>query len=253
MPEPIDIRKKQAADLIKKQAEEKATLDALSAAQKYRNDMASRRMQHDEDVEKELKEKGFTLDERGNQVTLWKKLMRTADHAINEGQHAYQDWRSSMLSLLEIYSQLLKAISQSRDELLSPVTKTMKQMFREQVFYPLKDKIMDAIRGEPRGDLPTLVHDLSMSDDNKLKIGEIKFGDDSRPDSPGEFNNAFATLVTLWLKDHDYELAADNTFVTADAHKTVLTKEKFEELKDDKDKGLNAFLGLNTQLEFRPR
>ncbi|EHL30157.1 hypothetical protein [Legionella drancourtii] len=258
MAEPVDIIKKQSVDIIKKNAEEHAMQATLIAKQKLRNDEANRRMRSDEDLDKELKDKGFTTDERGNMITLWKKLMREAERAINEGQHAYNDWRSSMMSLLELCSLFLKALSQSRDELLNPVTKIMKQTFREQVLYPLKDKIMDAIRGQPRGDLPTLVHDLTMSDDNKLKIGEITFGDGSRPtsDDPNnleKFNNAFATLVTLWLKDNGYELAADNTFVTTDEHQTVLTKEKFEELKDDEGNGLNAFLDLNTQLEFRPR
>lgn len=241
-----------ADETIKKIAEQKAEQDALNAAQKYRNDMVHRRLALDADNAQKLKEKGYTTDERGNKTTLWEKLDRAADSAINEGQHAYQDWRSSMMSLLELCSLLLKAASQSRKELFSPA----KQILRESILYPLKDKCADALRGRPRGDLPELIHDLTMSDDHKLKIGNLKFGDDSDPTSTADasqFNAAFSTLATLWLKDQGYELAADDTFVKADEHKTVLTKEKLEELKNDPENGLNAFLEKDNELEFRPR
>lgn len=241
-----------ADETIKKLAEQKAEQDAINTMQKYRNDMANRRLAMDEDNAQRLKEKGSTTDERGNKTTLWEKLERAADSAINEGQHAYQDWRSSMMSLLELCSLFLKAASQSRDELLSPATKVVKQLFREKVLYPLKDKCLDAIRGQPRGDLPELLHDVTMSDDHKLKIGDITFGDKSGANVP-EFNSAFVTLVNLWLKDNNYELSADNTYVSADEHKIVLTKEVFEKLKEDPEKGLNAFLGKDNELEFRPR
>lgn len=238
-----------AANKIEARAKEHALKEALEAQQVMRGKLQEQRMARDLDALAALKEKGFTTDERGNKITLWQDALHAAEKAINAEQNAYNDWRSAMMALLSMYAKMVKAISHRFEEARRPYTDKIVQTIREGVLYPLKDKIMDKIKGDPDIKLDTLVHDIKMSEDNKLMIGDIKC-DGAQPD-PG-FKPAVATLVGIWLRDQGYELAPDDTYVTADDNKTVLTAEKFKELKEDETNGLDAFIKANTKLESRP-
>jgi hypothetical protein len=238
-----------AARELEERVKEKAKEDAAAAQQAYRAKLANQRMMDDLDAAARLHDKGFTSDRSGKKITLWEELDQLADNAINSGQEAYNDWRSAMMALLALFAKVVKAMSQSISEATQPMTDKIKQTVREKFVYPLRDKFLDHIRGDPTIDLPTLVHDVNMSDDNKLNVGDIKL-DGSTPDR--EVNRSFETLVNLWLASEGYELAPDDTYVTADAHKTVLTKDAFEALKNDEEHGLDTFLESNVDLQFRP-
>ncbi|MGC1182863.1 hypothetical protein [Legionella sp.] len=245
MTDNVKIKAKQDLENI---VRKKATQDAEDATRKHRQELRNLREQQDADNLSNLSKKRVKTDKQGQEISLWDELAHKADEAVHSEQHAYHDWRAAMMSLLAMYSLLVKAVSEELDVKIKPPITVLKQLVREEVLYPLKDRIVDAVRGQPRVDLPKLIHSVTMSDDNKLMIDDVKCAG-SKPIP--EFNPAFRTLVSLWLNDQGYEPAAEDTYTTNDAHKTELTKERFEELKNSKEFGLNTFLEENVNLQFK--
>lgn len=127
-----------------------------------------------------------------------------------------------------------------------------------------KDKIVDKLRGDPRINIPTLVHDVSMDENNQLQIGGFKTANkgtdfnvlNEKQEEVASLKNEFDTLVKLWLNTNHYMKMNDGTYVNNDAdspdYNKVLTKEKFEELKNDAEHGLNHFLETNSDVRFSP-
>jgi hypothetical protein len=251
------------SEKLKKEAYELEQKRVAAETERYRKELSDQRILKFEDYLAKVRRSCVTKDEKGNDVLLWDKVLHEAHRYIHSGQESYNDWRSAMMSLLALYSLMVDAASGSIKSTLAPSVLTKLVGVREQALYPLRDKIMDKLRGEPRVDIPAMVHDVAMGDDNKLQIAPLKGIDGRSTQFTGadmqtvDLNPTFRSLVSLWLKDQGYEPGVeDGTYVnkahgTADYNK-VLTKEKFNELKDDKTHGLDAFLEENVELQFSP-
>jgi hypothetical protein len=237
------------AERLKQQVKTKEEEKALAAQDAYRKDLANKRALQDLDHAAQLRQKGYTTDRStGKPITLWEDLNQAASSAANSEQHAYNDWRSAMMSLLSLYAKFVKTLSHSVDETLQPAKDKIAQTVREHIFYPIKDKFMDLIRSKPDIDLPALVHNVKMSDEGKLVVGDVVC-DGHNPDR--DINRSFETLVNLWLVEKGYVPGPDDTYVSNDEHKTPLTKEMFNHLKDDNNNGLNAFFENHVDLQIR--
>ncbi len=258
----IAQKKKEMQDDLNRLATERD----IAAAQAYRQRLMAARQSADLDAISQLKQAGMTHDEHGREITLWDKLVRDADRAIHSEQNSYNDWRSAMMSLWSLYSTLFDALSNSLAVIASPYTTQAKQLLRDQFLVPFKDKLVDKLLGNPRVDLPALIHDVSLNDQNQLVIGDLERSDKANEglinrketvelveEKTANLNQGFKTLVALWLKEHDYEPGADGTFVKTTGDRGVLTKAAFETLRDDPEDGLGKFLGVETELQYRPR
>jgi hypothetical protein len=248
----------QKAETIKKLEEQtrKARIDkSIVETALYRKELAEKRMAMDLDALAKLYQDKFTTDARGNQITLWDNVLNEANHVIKSEQNTYHDWRSSMIALLSLYSLLVSAISQSIREVSAEPMMNIKQIIREKAFYPMAQKVVDKIRRDPRVDIPAILHDVSMGDDNKLKINGLTSANPQEDVSA--LNNDFKKLVSLWLYEKGGYVPGpeEGTYInqkkgSPDFGK-LLTKKQFDKFKSDDDFGLDNFLANNGDLQFR--
>lgn len=239
--------KAQVKEDMQKELLKEATERDLTASQILKEKILADRQAWWQEYMADLERKGKNREG----VTLWEQLDHEADKVLHAEQHAYNDWRSAMMSLLALFSLMVKAGSHSLETVVAQNEMiTSARLAARAALVQVKDKILDTLRGNPRVDLPALIHDVKMTDDNKIDFGALKRSDDLQ--STPTLNEGFQTLIALWLHDQGYEPGSiENTYVTADENKTLLTKEKFLELKNSPEHGLNKFLEETVDLEFR--
>lgn len=246
-----NVKTANAKKAIQDEALRIATAKEIDAATSYRKQLEDARQKADMDAFAKLKKEGSTYDKDGREITPWDKLMEKTEQVLHSEQHAYNDWRSAMMSLLSLYAMFVDAAHHSLEVLMSPLTIAIKQGLRDKGLIPLKDKVMDFIRGDHRVDLPALVQNVTLSDDNKLDFGTLNRANDGIA-LEGTSTEGFRTLVTLWLNDVGYEPAnEEGMYVTKDEPRTILTKERFNELKSSDVNGLNKFLEESIELEVK--
>lgn len=254
--------KKEMLDELKKLAEK----HAIDSVLKLRTELDAIRKAGDADAIAKLRQGGSTTDEHGRQVTLWENVLRQADRAIHSEQNSYNDWRSAMMSLLTLYSGMVKASDQASSEWLAPTFTFIKQVVRDNLAVPLKDKFLDMLKGDPKVNLPLLIHQASLTDDNKLNLGL------SRSDGVAQMSmddkdqnrikNSFDSLVNLWLLENGFSPKEAGPGEDKDAVKglyvrtgtdEIMTKAEFTALKDDEEHGLAQFLEADTALRFQAK
>lgn len=251
----VTNQKKAMLDELKKSAEN----NALQAVQKLRAELDAIRKAGDVDRIGKLRQGGYTKDEHGQQVTLWENVLRQAERAIHSEQNSYNDWRSAMMSLLTMYSGMVKASNQASSEWLAPTFTQIKQVVRDSLAIPLKDKFLDFLKGDPKVDLPLLIHKTTLTDDNKLDLG---LSSSDANEMSEELKRSFEMLVDLWLVDNGYSAkeagpgedkeAVKGIYVKSGTDE-VLTKDAFVKLKEDEEHGLDQFLNADTKLRFQSK
>lgn len=175
---------------------------------------------------------------------------------IGSGQEAFNDWRSAMMSLLSLYMTLVEAIAA---DINTPIYKGFYGAKGQihQLLEQGKGMIAEKLRSA-HIDMPNMVHDVTMGDDNKLNIGALKdihghdYSQEQNPDVPGEtMQHLFDKLVKLWLRTHDYVPAGNlEGHYVHNATGQPLTKADFEIMKNDPDTGLDKFFNTDNELHY---
>ncbi|KTC93277.1 hypothetical protein [Legionella cincinnatiensis] len=227
-----------AAEELRKQENEKMAQDYMNAQ------MLKRRMEYAQAME-ELRNKHIKgHDDKGNAITYWDEVNRLADEAMKPEQNSYQDYRAAMMSLLNMFGKMNKAIAVSREQ-------TFGEFYNKYVYeknedplgkawIKLKSNMRDAIKGDADIDLPTLHHNVTFKDgklnvapltrkdgaplvvyerDEKGNIkyeidqetGKPKLDDKNQPikiisKEPHPANEAFKALVDAWLIENNYQI-----------------------------------------------
>lgn len=253
---------------LKKNYEDKLARENIEATLLAREKTQAMKRAQDEDSLKDIMKAAMTKHE-GHEMAWWDKLDLEANRAIHSEQNAYNDWRSAMMSLLSMFTTLVNAMSNSFEQKTGPLSMKAKRWIRENAVDPIKHRIIDLAWGDQSHDVPALLHNVTLSDDDKLTIGDVRRADNGDivlargvdGKVTDDFNMPYKTLVTLWLNTHGYQLAEPdlgpdnvnrNADVYVDAAGARLTKATFEGLKNDNEHGLTAFMQRQSGVEFRP-
>lgn len=216
---------------------------------KKRQELEDSRNRSRAEADDQLKKDKYIKDPRtGQTITLWENAVQKAEEVLNADLNSYMDARAAIMSLLKMYSELVKANFQTMRELRAAVgNKVM-----DWIFLPLKDTISSKLTGNPEIDLPMLQHQVSFTDDNKLKIEPLTRSD--KGTEKGRIDEIFEGMIHMWLKDNDYTPDPQDPAKFVNSNGATLDKATFDRLKDDPDHGLDHFLTeYNPDLQYKPR
>ncbi len=196
----------------------------------------------------------YRHDDKGNPVSAWDECLSQAKRATTDAAAGYNsEWKISMANLMAMLVVFNRAVNGSLDmNLRQPI----KQILVDKGILGLKDWI--SIRTPSTISLPSLEHNVTFTDDNKLKIAPLMRSDlvdnkDLLAVERTQLEDAFKAGVTRWLKDNGYKPhpTEEDQFV----HETtgaLLDKAAFNDLKTDSVNGLQNFLSETTDLSFTP-
>lgn len=226
---------------IRQQEEEKKLQTELAQREASRAD--ARAAAND----KLAKEHMITDSQTGREITLWEANRLKVKSIKGADVMAYNDWRSAMSSLWNLYGTLNHAMTQSlKESIVVPVGNKV----TDSVLLPLSDAVSNFFTGDPDVDIPALLYSASYTDDNKLKLEPLTRSD--KVGETGELDDLFYEGLRTWLKENGYTVSPDDKFSFVDEHGNVLDKATFERLRDDPDHGLDSFLRRYTDLDLRP-
>ncbi|KTD62746.1 hypothetical protein [Legionella shakespearei] len=228
----------------------------------------------------------------GREIVLWDEAWRLADAAHHSEVRAYDDWRAAMLGLLTMYGMLNKALNQEFKEMRSnigdsvmtgttlgdipvfgdalnviptygPALAAIKTPGALDGCDALTDFLSDKFGAAQEIPLPVLQHKVQFSDDGKLVIDKLTRSDNIDNTAPAptpegapkakSLDDYFSEAVHEWLAEEGYKPSATNPAKFVNSSGAELTQKAFEELRDNKDHGLNHFLKVNLpNMEFRP-
>ncbi|PWY55295.1 hypothetical protein DGG96_12570 [Legionella qingyii] len=226
----------------------------------------------------ELRNKHKKINERtGKETTYDEELKELADAVINSEQNAYNDWRSNMMSLLNLFGKMNKAVSISADQVAGEAWNRLKNPDLENSwaatqgigylinkagdgYTGVKAKMLHAIKGEGELQLPTLEHKVTFKD-GKVMVANLTYNQGVQINSPqkqgepakpeNQANQAFRSMVALWLAENDY-LPVDGKEGEYKhyASGAVLDEDTFKRLNADPETSLSKFLKDNANLKY---
>lgn len=240
----------------KKMREELAKIEEANATEEFKKRViaqrqASRAVEKDEALKETYTD---TTDSKGNKLTYWDEFKQKADRMLSSEVNSYNDWRSSMNSLLSLYASLAYAVRGS----LATADFGIKGII-DQWFIPTRP-------GSSEIDLPALRHNVSMGADGKLNIASLTRLADNLDDEDnvakakraqftqcaGDLNKLFEEGVVQWLKNGGYtSTVAEPMKFSKDG--VALNTATFDALKNDPELGLSHYLDANVEdLSFTP-
>ncbi|CEG57020.1 hypothetical protein [Legionella fallonii] len=235
-----------------KEIREKEELNAVEVyKQKLAQDRASARAAELDELRRSLV---IRHDDKGNPITAWDDWIGHVEKATSEAAAAYNsEWKISMLNLLNTLGMMVQAVDGKLEE-------NLRMPLKQAVIDGLiLGKIKDSFIKPPSEiSLPSLEHNVTFTDDNKLKIAPLMRSDlvdnkDLLTKERQQLEDAFEKGVVKWLKDNGYKPhpTEEKQFVHETTGK-LLDKAAFVALKNDPDNGLQNFLSETTDLSFTP-
>lgn len=202
-----------------------------------------------DEIDKIKKQAVERYDEKGRAITKQDIFLDKLKSVMGSEQSSIHDWKSSMMALTSVLSAFVAATNQEVNEKTAPYIVPLKHALKNGVI-DMKDTLLDKLRGNPRVDLPTLVHDVTIGKGNKLEV-KLLAGDEELK-ATENLPQGLRTLVSLWLNERGYEIDPNNEkgFRTKEGHEP-LTAEAFDELKNDPGNGLNEFLNRASEVQYR--
>ncbi len=215
----------------------------------------------------ELRNKHKTTSSKtGKESTYWDELNDLADAVINAEQNAYNDWRSNMMSLLNLFSKLNKAANISADQVAGEAWDRVKNPREEswgatkllggvinsagEGYIGFKSKMLHKIKGDGEFNLPALEHKVTFKD-GKVEIADLTRADGVPLDKQNQANQAFKTFVGLWLMENDYVPVKDKQGeFQRHPNGEVLDEDTFKKLNADPKTSLATFLKDNANLKY---
>ncbi|BCA95519.1 hypothetical protein TUM19329_18800 [Legionella antarctica] len=238
---PKDTKMQEALKELRKSEEDNKT---AAYREKVRKEREAR---HAMEIDKANADIYSEVDSKGNKRSIWEKVMDEADRAINKELTTINDWRSAMISLLQMYSTLVKALDGS---LSVNVRIPLNQLIVDKGLLRAVDGARHLFAGKEEIDLPSLAHNVTFTDDNKLKVDGLIRSDNVG--DMGKLDILFKQGVVKWLDDNGYKPhpTDEDKYVNGDGKE--LTQTDFEILKNDPDDGLAHFLEETSDLTFTP-
>lgn len=254
MQKQIDEANKKSSDALT----EKRKIEFENETRAYREKLQAERAAGYAADKDKLARKHISHTEQGQDVTYWDEVLKHAENAINKEQAAYNDWRSAMTSLISMLTTMNKALAisfeQTRGEFIQEkLGISMGSLIKEKMLHPLKDKLMDKIKGQPSLDLPNLQQHVGFKDGKvdirklhvrgeelKNSIKKDKNGNETEVKDADDLNKSFKTLVNMWLLENGYKVGPNGTHV--DVNGAALDKAKFDALQNDPQTSLAKFL-----------
>ncbi|HHF7375730.1 hypothetical protein [Legionella bozemanae] len=240
---------------INKEESEKKRLASLEEARfKHQRQWAK--------VMDELRNSHKTINKRtGKETTYWDEIKELADEVINSEQTSINDWRSNMMSLLNLFSKLNKAINVSSNQVSGealdlikkathemPIVRTITHP-KEFIYEGVKSAILHKIKGNSDINVNALKHKVTFKD-GKVEIADLTRVDGIPFDKANDANKAFKKLVDLWLQENDYVMDSQTKIYKHHPDGTPLDKDAFEALHSDPNKGFGKFLAETSSFKF---
>ena len=171
----------------------------------------------------------------------WKKFEDHYITTMERGQQGYDTWISAMFSIITGCYLMVQA-----GDAYNPAIRLLERAVNPVVDF-LGTQFFDIPELRPI-ELPDLMYRVGFTDDNKLDIPSLtknilrSDGVKFREDELQILQESMCEGLKAWLKTHGYEPkpGTDNEFEDPQAH-TQLTKQKFEELRQDPNNGLDQF------------
>lgn len=228
MPKPPNKMKEELEQIRKTEIE--------NAMAREREELLAKRNRERAEAEDNLKKGRYIKDPRtGQTTTLWENAIQKADEVLNADLNAYMDARAAIMSLLKMYYEMVKANAQTMKELRAGIGNKI----MDWGIFPIKDYIGKKLTGDPEIDLPILQHEVSYTDDNKLKIEPLTRSD--KGEEKGKLDQLFEGMVHMWLKNNDYTPDPNNPGQFVNSHGETLDKATFDKLKKMISMGLIIF------------
>lgn len=188
-----------------------------------------------DEIQRIKKEGVVRYDDKGNPITKQAIFEDKLRQVMGSEQSSIHDWKSSMMSLMSVLSAFVDAMNQEVNERTSPYYLQLKHALKNGMI-GMKDTLLDKLRGDPRVDLPTLVHDIKLGKDNKLEV-KLQAGGEKMVAQDRD------ALVAQWLDERGLERDPHhmNGFRTKEGHQP-LPEAVFNRTKDELDAFLNRTL-----------
>ncbi|HAZ7572629.1 hydrolase [Legionella sp. PATHC032] len=233
---------------MKEELEQIRKTEIENAMVTEREKLLAQRNRERAEASDDLKKGRYIKDPRtGQTITLWESAVQKAEEVLNADLNSYMDARAAIMSLLKMYYEMVKANAQTMKELRAGIGNTI----MDWGIFPIKDYIGKKLTGDPEIDLPILQHEVSYTDDNKLKIEPLTRSD--KGEGKGKLDQIFEGMVHMWLKNNDYTPDPNNPGQFVNSHGETLDKTTFDKLKKDDQHGLNHFLTEHDpDIQYRP-
>lgn len=220
------------------------------------------------------------VDQKGNPIDIWNPVREKIESALASERLGYQDWQAAMTSTFDLMVNLSKALTHTRKELITgPLgialvngVQLTDPFFIETVpkflgipspgpviplpgladaYDPLMEKIKSTFIGNPEVDLPVLEHSVQFNEKNELDIKPLIRSDNVDLAPGNKLDQLFEKGVVAWLDKIGYtrKPGTKNEFIDK-IDGTALTKDLFENKKEDPNQGLHAFLTDRFVLSF---
>lgn len=173
----------------------------------------------------------------------WKAVDKAATELLEKGYQGYDNFVSAYSQILGLCAKLFEAIAAS-----NPVGTIADTAF-DKLILPKIHNIEDSLRNKYKN-LPTLeVKGVEYTDDNKLDLSALSVSASDGSVLPKETDDFFKQGVKSWLLKNGYSQSAQDNNVFKNSNGAELTKDKFEELLADPEKGLGKYLGDDFQVK----
>lgn len=247
--EEFDKKVKETADSLLKDDIAKQKIQEKINAQKeeLKKERALNRAKANDEL---AKEHIFSQSEKGI-VTLWDEADRKAEEMVSSVAKAYDDWRACMFALIDMYTPMGHAISQSLKETIAV---PLMNLGIDWIILPLTDKVRELVTGDPEIDMPALQYLVKMNEEGVLQVDPITRADTNG--NLGTFDAAFRIGINGWLDSQGYK--PDPANVNQYVHKDTgahLDKATFDGLKDSDtvEERLDHYLSGFPELKFQAR
>jgi len=225
------IRQEQFNDRLKEQALIKAQVRGISAAER----------------------KGVHEQESATADKAWEDLANHANDLIAKGQQGYDSWVAAMSQIVVMSKKLAEALNKS--DILGTILTKIYETIAIPIGHGLVD-IHDYFRPEtPVTDpLPTYQLPLEFTDEDTLDLEGFHKNvkrSDGKPVSTTQLELLDAGIVA-WLHENHFQPLPNNknVFVSTTDPTQQLTREGFNEIRDDPANGLNRFMSGQFQMSF---
>lgn len=233
---PEELKKLLHDELVKKAREKQANIKA--SAVQYA--AIARKEEEKRDSEKAEK--------------LWGELEKKSKETVESALKGYETWTSSIYAMLELCYKLREALS-ADNPLKSVVNAIIDKILP--IVSTLKNTVVDKFSPDPKVTLPTLEQHVKFTEEDTLEIGSLPTRSDGKPftaEQQAVLNNVDTGIkmgLNTWLGSNGYIVnpAKENGYIN-EITDEPLTKETFEALRDDPDRGLNKYLSGKYQVTF---
>ncbi|WP_454782392.1 hypothetical protein [Legionella sp. WA2022007384] len=208
----------------------------------------------------------MTSKRTGKETTHWEELDQVVEDVINSKQDAFNDWRSNMMSLLNLLKEANTTVNISVEQVAGEgwdmaknpkedswtATKLLGSAIHGagDKYTEVKSKMLHAIKGDGDLQLPTLEHKVKFKD-GKVDIADLTRSDGIPLDKTNEANQAFKSMVALWLAENDYATVQNKPGEFEHyASGAVLDEDTFNRLNANPETSLSKFLKDNANLKY---